>query len=292
MPVRDILLAVLVVAIWGFNFVVIKLGVADVPPLLLTGLRFFFAALPAVFFVKRPACAARWVIAFGLVLGVVKFGLLFVGMKIGMPAGLSSLVLQMQAFFTMGLAFFLLGERPKPIQIVGAAVAALGILVIASTRTGGGAPLGPFLMVLAAAACWGLANIITKKAGRIDMLGFVVWASLVAPLPLFALSWVFEGGEAIVATLSHPTPMAIAAVAYLAWPTTVLGFGIWSHLMSRHPAATVAPFSLLVPVFGLTSAFLVLGEPIGGREAIGAVLVIAGLVTNVFGPRVGLWLRR
>lgn len=285
MPIRDVLLALLVVAIWGFNFVVIAVGVAEVPPLLLTGLRFLFAALPAVFFVRRPACDLRWVVAFGLVLGVVKFGLLFVGMKAGMPAGLSSLVLQMQAFFTMGLAFLLLGERPKPAQLLGAAVAAFGILVIASTRTGEGAPLGPFLMVLAAAACWGLANIVTKKAGTTDMLGFVVWASLVAPLPLFALSFVFEGPAAIAAALFHPTALSIGAVAYLAWPTTVVGFGIWSSLMSRHPAATVAPFSLLVPVVGLSSAMLVLGEPIGGREAIGSALVVGGLVVNVFGPR-------
>ncbi|NLH83706.1 MAG: EamA family transporter [Phyllobacteriaceae bacterium] len=285
MPIRDVLLALMVVAIWGFNFVVIAVGVAEVPPLLLTGLRFLFAALPAVFFVKRPDCDPRWIVAFGLVLGVVKFGLLFVGMKAGMPAGLSSLVLQMQAFFTMGLAFALLGERPKPAQLVGAGIAALGILVIASTRTGAGAPLGPFLMVLAAAACWGLANIVTKKAGTRDMLGFVVWASLVAPLPLFALSLVFEGPQAIAAALLHPTWLSIGAVAYLAWPTTVVGFCIWSSLMSRHPAATVAPFSLLVPVFGMSSAYLVLGEPVGGREAIGAALVIAGLVVNVFGPR-------
>jgi O-acetylserine/cysteine efflux transporter len=285
MPIRDVLLALVVVAIWGFNFVVIKVGVADVPPLLLTGLRFFFAAFPAVFFVRRPTCAWRWVVAFGLVLGVVKFGLLFVGMKAGMPAGLSSLVLQMQAFFTMGLAFLMLGERPKGAQILGALVAAVGIGVIASTRSGDGAPLGPFLMVLGAAACWGLANIVTKKAGTVDMLSFVVWASLAAPLPLFALSLAFEGPAAIGAALAHPSAIAIGAVAYLAWPTTVLGFGIWSSLMSRHAAATVAPFSLLVPIFGMTSAFLVLGEPIGGREAAGAALVVAGLVVNVFGPR-------
>ena len=291
MSFRDVLLALVVVAIWGFNFVVIKAGVADVPPLLLTGLRFLFAALPAVFFVKPPRCAWQWVVAFGLVLGVIKFGLLFVGMKAGMPAGLSSLVLQMQAFFTMGLAFLLLGERPLPVQIGGAVIAAAGIGVIASARAVGGAALGPFAMVLAAAAFWGLANIVTKKAGRVDMLGFVVWASLVPPLPLFALSLALEGREAIVAAVSHPTPIAIGAVAYLAWPTTVLGFGIWSNLMSRHAAATVAPFSLLVPVFGISSAWLVFGEPIGGREALGALLVVVGLVANVFGPRVARRLR-
>lgn len=285
MSIRDVILALVVVAIWGFNFVVIKLGVGDVPPLLLTGLRFLFAAVPAVFFVTRPACAWPWVVAFGLVLGVVKFGLLFTAIKVGMPAGLSSLVLQMQAFFTMGLAFVLLGERPRGVQIVGAVIAAAGVAVIAATRTGADTAPGPFVMVLAAAACWGVANIITKKVGRVDMLSFVVWASLVAPVPLFALSWAIEGPAAIGAALAHPTAIGIGAIAYLAWPTTVLGFGVWSGLLSRHPTATVAPFSLLVPVFGLTSAWMVLGEPIGGGEAIGAILVIAGLVVNVFGPR-------
>ncbi len=284
MPIRDILLALVVVAIWGFNFVVIKLGLADVPPLLLTGLRFVFAALPAVAFVRPPACRWTWVVAFGLVLGVVKFGLLFVGMKLGMPAGLSSIVLQMQAFFTIALAVPLLGERPQPIQLAGAAIAAAGVAAIALERTGGAA-LGPFLMVVAAAACWGLANIVTKKAGRIDMFAFVIWASLVPPIPLFALSFALEGGDAIWAALAHPSLVSVAAVAYLAGPTTLFGFGVWSALMSRHPAATVAPFSLLVPIFGLSSAALVLGERLGPAEAIGAALVFAGLALNVFGPR-------
>ena len=284
MPFRHVLLALVVVAVWGFNFVVIKLGLADVPPLLLTGLRFLFAALPAVMFIRPPKCWWGWVVAFGFILGVVKFGLLFVGMKLGMPAGLSSLVLQLQAFFTIAFALPLLGERPKAVQLAGAAVAFGGIALIAADRTSGAA-LGPFLMVIAAAACWGLANIVTKKAGRVDMLAFVVWASLVPPLPLFALSWAIEGGPAITAALAHPSLTALGAVAYLAWPTTLLGFGIWSWLMSRHPAATVAPFSLLVPIFGLSSAALVLGEKLGLHEAIGAALVFAGLALNVLGPR-------
>lgn len=284
MPIRHVLLALVVVAIWGFNFVVIKIGLADVPPLLLTGLRFLFAALPAVFFIKPPRTWWVWVAAFGFVLGVVKFGLLFVGMKLGMPAGLSSLVLQLQAFFTIAFALPLLGERPKPVQLAGAAVALGGIALIAADRTDGAA-LGPFLMVIAAAACWGLANIITKKAGRVDMLAFVVWASLVPPIPLFALSLAIEGWPAISAALAHPSLGAMGAVAYLAWPTTLLGFGIWSWLMSRHPAATVAPFSLLVPIFGISSAALVLGESLGPHEAIGAALVFSGLALNVLGPR-------
>ena len=291
MPIRDVALALLVVAIWGFNFVAIKVGVGEVPPLFLTSLRFLCAAVPAVFFLPRPACRWYWVVAFGLVLCVAKFSLLLVGIKWGMLAGLSSLVLQTQAFFTMGLAVVLLGDRPKPVQIAGAIVAGLGIAVIASTRTQG-ASLVPFVMVLGAAACWGLANIVAKKAGRVDMVAFVVWASLVAPIPLFLMALVFEGWDAMSASLGSMNLLTLSTILYQAWPTTILGFAIWNGLLGRHPLATVAPFSLLVPVFGISSAALVLGEPMGVHEAIGGAIVFAGLVINVFGPGWAARLRR
>lgn len=284
MPIGHLLLALMVVAIWGFNFVVIALGLADVPPLFLTALRFLLAALPAVFFIERPKVPWRLFVGFGLIFGVVKFGLLFVGMKAGMPAGLSSIVLQMQAFFTIGFAFLLLGERPVPIQYLGAGLAVVGIAAIGATRWQGATFL-PFALVITSAACWGIANILIKKAGRIDMLGFIVWTSLVPIVPLLALSLAFEGLPAITASLTHPSWMAIGAVVYLAGPTTLFGYGVWSWLMSRHPAATVAPLTLLVPIFGMSSAWAVLGEPFGTVEALGAGLVFVGLVVNVLGPR-------
>ena len=291
MPLGHLLLALMVVAIWGFNFVVIKVGLADVPPLFLTALRFLFAALPAVLFLKRPPVSWRLLVGFGLIFGVVKFGLLFVGMKAGMPAGLSSIVLQMQAFFTIGFAFLVLGERPVPIQYLGAAVAIAGIAVIGWARWTG-AEFLPFLLVIAAAACWGVSNILTKRAGRIDMLAFIVWTALVPIVPLLALSLAFEGPAAIGAALAHPSWTAIGAVIYLAGPTTLFGYGVWSFLLSRHPAATVAPLTLLVPIFGMGSAALVLGEPFGRAEMAGAALVFVGLVVNVLGPRLALRLRR
>ncbi|TBW35973.1 O-acetylserine/cysteine exporter [Siculibacillus lacustris] len=284
MPIRDLALALLIVAIWGVNFVAIKLGVADVPPLLLTGLRFLFAAVPAVFFVRPPKAPAILVAAYGVAIGVVSFGLLFVAIRIGMPAGLSSLVMQMQAVFTMALAALFLGERPLKVQILGALVAGGGIVVIGSGRLAG-AEMLPLLMVVGAAAAWGVANLITKRAGRIDMLAFVVWSSLAAPLPLFALSWVLEGPTAIVAALTHPTVAAVGSLAFLSYLATIVGFGLWSALLGRHPAATVAPFSLLVPVFGMSSTWLFLGEPVSPLEAAGGALVFAGLMLNVFGPR-------
>ncbi len=282
MAPRDLALALLVVAIWGFNFVVIKVGVADVPPLLLTALRFLFVA-PFVLIIAPPRTSAGIVIAFGLTLGVIKFGLLFVSLKAGMPAGLSSLVLQMQAFFTIGLAFALLGERPGPIQIAGCALAFAGVALIAAAQPAAG--LVPFALVVAAAFFWGLSNIIAKRAGSVDMLSFIVWASLVPPLPLIALSLVFEGPQAIADALIAPTLTGIGAVLYLAYPTTLFGFAVWNRLLGTYKAATVAPFSLLVPVFGIASGALVLGERIGPAVIAGGALIVAGLAANVYGSR-------
>lgn len=284
MSPQHILLALFVTAIWGLNFVVIKLGVGAVPPLLLSALRFAFAAIPAVFFLPRPAADWRIVGSYGFVLGIVKFGLLFMAIAAGMPAGLASLVLQAQAFFTILFAAVLLKEKPGPHQLLGGLVACCGLVLIAWPRLTG-SNLLPFLMTVAAAAAWGVANIISKRAGRIDMLSFVVWASLVPPLPLLALSYWVEGPERIAAALSYMDLTAIGAVAYLAYPTTVLGFGIWGFLLSRYAAATVAPFSLLVPVTGIACASLILGEIMLPIEILGGAIILIGLVINTFGLR-------
>jgi O-acetylserine/cysteine efflux transporter len=284
MNIRDILLAVFVTAIWGFNFVVIKWGVAEVPPLLLTGLRFAAAALPAVFFVRRPSAAMAYVAGYGFVLGVVKFGLLFVAMHIGFSASLSSLVLQLQAFFTMGFAALVLHDRPKPVQVAGALLAFAGIGLIATTRWSSQALL-PMLLAVVAAAAWGVANIVVKKSGEKDMLSFIVWSSLFSPLPLFALSWLFEDHVAATNALLHPSWKTVGSVLFLAWVATLVGFSIWNNLLSRYPAGTVAPFSLLVPVFGIASGVVVMGDAFSGLVIWGAALVFAGLILNVFGPK-------
>jgi O-acetylserine/cysteine efflux transporter len=282
MPLAHCLLALVVAAIWGFNFVVIKVGVDAVPPLFLCALRFAFAAVPAVFLVRAPQSALASIAGFGFVLGVVKFGMLFTAIALGMPAGLASVVLQMQAFFTILFAAALLGERPGPHQVLGGLVACFGLALIAWPRMTGGAII-PFLLTTAAAAAWGVANIIAKRAGRVDMLSFVVFASLVPPLPLLALSFLVEGPDRILASLAHFDLVAVGAVAYLAYPTTILAFAIWGYLLARHPAATVTPFSLLVPVAGLASAALILGETMSPLEALGGAVIAAGLAINVFG---------
>jgi O-acetylserine/cysteine efflux transporter len=284
MKPRDILLAILVTAIWGFNFVVIKWGVDEVPPLFLTVLRFAASAFPAILLVPRPSSNMRTVALYGLVMGSIQFGLLFVAMKLGFSASLASLVMQLQAFFTMGLAMMLLGDRPKPVQIIGAIVAFAGVALIATTRW---TPqeLLPFALVVAAAFFWGVSNIIAKRSGETNALSFVVWASVFAWPPLLLLSLLTENHAAIMNTLTHPSWKAIGSVAYLAWGSTLIGYGLWNVLLGRYRAATVAPFTLLVPIFGILSGVLVLGDDFSGLVVVGSLIVFAGLLLNIFGPR-------
>ncbi|GHE96729.1 membrane protein [Streptomyces spiralis] len=277
------LLAVLVTAVWGVNFTVIEVGLGHFPPLLFSALRFLAAALPAVLFVGRPKVAWKWIVAVGLVLGVAKFGLLFVGMDAGMPAGLSSLVLQIQAVFTALFAFAALGERPTRLRLVGMGVALAGIAV-AAVDEGTSGPLGAFALVIAAAACWGASNVLTRKAAPPDALNFMVWVSTVPVLPLLGLSLLTEGPARDLAALRALDWQGAATVLYVAWVTTVFGFGAWGWLLRRHPASTVAPFSLLVPVFGMSSAGLFLGEPVTGLRWCAAALLVGGVALTSLGP--------
>lgn len=284
MSPRDLILALFVVTVWGLSFVAIRWGVDEVAPLLMTALRYTLAALPAVFFVRRPNVAWRVLIAYGLAIGVGQFGLLFVAVKWGMPPGLGSIVVQLQVFFTIGLAMLAFGERPKPIQWLGALVAFGGIGVIALERLDGAA-LIPLLMTVGAAVFWAMGNTVTKQAGKIDMLGFVVWSSLIPPLPLLALSLLIEGPGAIPAAMQHITWVGGGSLLFMAWCATLFGYGTWSVLLSRYPAGLVAPFALLVPISGIGASALLLGETISGLEIAGSALVFVGLLLNVFGPR-------
>jgi O-acetylserine/cysteine efflux transporter len=291
MSPRHLLLVLAVTTIWGISFVAIRWGVEEVSPLLLTALRYTFAALPAVFFVKRPDVPLKLLIAYGLAIGVGQFGLLFVAIRLGMPAGLSSLVIQLQVFFTIFLAMLAFGERPRWPQISGAAIALLGILVIATERFQSAA-LIPLLMTVGAALCWGAGNTTSKAARKVDMLGFIVWSSLVPPLPLLALSMAFEGPGAISAALAHISWRGIGSIAFMSYLATLFGFGVWAKLLSLYPANVVAPFALFVPVAGIASAALLLGETITLPEIVGSALVFLGLLVNVFAGRVVGRLRR
>lgn len=280
-----LLLAVLVAAVWGVNFVVIEVGLGHFPPLLFSALRFLAAAVPAVFFVRRPAVAWKWIVAVGVVLGVLKFGLLFLGMEAGMPAGLSSLVLQSQAVFTALIAAAVLGERPGRRRWLGMGVALAGVAVAAADVGLSGTALG-FALVVASAVFWGASNVLTRMARPGDALSFMVWVSLVPVAPLAVLSVLVDGPAAGAEALRGLGWTGLGAVAYVAWGATLFGFGVWGHLLRRYDASQVAPFSLLVPVFGMSSAALFLGEAVGPQRWLAALLLVGGVaLTSLGGSR-------
>lgn len=288
---RDLALLLVVVAVWGFSFVPIKVGLREVPPFALAALRFLFAAVPLVFFVPRPRMPVTVVAAYGLAIGVFQFGLLFLGMQLGMPAGLSSIVIQMQVFFTIGLGVAFLGDRMRAENLLGAAIAALGVIVLAVHKIRGGATstLVGLALVLAAALAWSVGNIVAKRAAGEhddDMFALVVWSSLAPPVPLALASYAFEGGPAMLRAVASASALTWGCAVFLAYVATLFGFASWARLLHRYPTALVSPFALLIPVSGLASGALFLGESLAPMQAAGVALVLAGLVVNVYGSQV------
>jgi O-acetylserine/cysteine efflux transporter len=286
-PLRHVLLVIAVAFIYGVSFIAIKIAVLEMPPLLVTGWRFLLTAVPLILFVKPPKVAFYWPLAFGLVQGTLMFGLVFVAISWGMPGGLTALVAQSQVFFTIGAAALLFNERPMPHQYTGAGIACLGIIITAVSKFQDGAPLLPFMMVVLAAALWGIANIIAKAARPPDMLAFIGWGSLAAPVPLFLASMMVEGTR--FAIPPHlPSLKAVAAVLFMAYFATLFAFTAWNWLLRQYPAATVTPFALLIPIFGFSSMAVVFGERIGVLTMMGACVVFIGLAVNVFGAKPAL----
>jgi len=294
---RDLALILAVVTLWGFSFVAIKVGLRELPPFALAALRFVFAAIPLVFFVRPPRMPWRFVAGYGLAIGVVQFGLLFLGIKLGMPAGLSSLVIQVQVFFTIALGIVFLGEHWRREDLIGAAIATLGLVLLGVYKlmAGVSATVIGFLLVIAAALAWGVGNIVAKRAAKeheADMFALVVWSSLVPPLPLALLSYAFEGGAEVWHAVVSASPLTWGCVLMLAWVATLFGFASWAGLLHRYPTALVSPFALLIPVSGLASGAIFLGEGLSPLQVAGAVLVLAGLAENVFGAQLRARLRR
>lgn len=283
MKPKHILLALIVTALWGCNFVVIRVGLDSFPPLLLAGLRFILAAVP-VFFLPRPNISWARMIALGLAWFVGQFSLLFLGMAVGMPPGLASVVLQSQVFFTIVVAALLLRELPKTRQIAGTCVALAGFGLIGITAGSGGVTVLGFTMLLAAALCWAFGNILMRGAGKADILPLIAWLSIIPPLPLFGMSYAFEGPERIMRALTHLNATGVGSVLYLTVFATMIGYGGWGKLLKTYPAGTVAPFSLLIPVFGAACAYLTLGETFGPRRLAGMALILAGLAVVVLPP--------
>ena len=282
---RHALLALAVVAVWGTNFVVIKVALAHLPPLAFAALRFTFAFLPAAFFVKRPNVPWKNLIAYGLLIGAGQFGLLFIAMKAFISPGLASLVVQTQVFFTIGLAMWLTRERIRGFQIAALALATVGLGVILVHTDATTTPLGLGLILLAAMA-WAGGNVVQRATPGVSSLAYVVWASLFSIPPLVVLSLITEGWPAISHGIANADAMTWAAVLWQSVGNTLFGYVAWGYLLARYPAATVSPWSLLVPVFGMGASAMLLGEALPTWKLAAAALVIGGLAINVLGPKI------
>lgn len=291
---RDLILALLVVMVWGANFTVIKLGLVGLPPMLLVTLRYIFAALPAIFFVKRPDIGWKYIFAYGMAVGVGQFSCLFYAMNIGMPAGTSSVILQSQVFFTLIFAAVLLKEPFRLFHALGLAIAAIGLFLISGSIQDSqmsSIPLGALFLTLLAAAFWGISNIIVRFASKqaatqgktIDMFALVVWSSLVPPVPLFIFALINDTPEQLLNIVLSLSSQSIFAVLYLSFLATLFGFGLWSLLLSKYPAGKVAPLSLLVPITGLITAQVILGEHLLSIQWLGCSIIILGLSISNFG---------
>lgn len=288
---KDGLLALLVVVVWGLNFVVIKLGLHNMPPLMLAGLRFMLVAFPAIFFVARPKIPFKLLLGYGLTISFGQFAFLFCAIKFGMPAGLASLVLQAQAFFTIILGAFVFGERLQGKQLAGITLAVFGVLVlIDASLNGQDVALLGFMLTLAAGLSWACGNIFNKlimqHAARPQVMSLVVWSALIPVIPFLAASFILDGPDVMLRSLVDIDLTTILSLIYLAFVATIVGYGIWGSLLGRYETWRVAPLSLLVPVVGLASAALLLDETLSALQLLGAVLIMAGLYINVFGLRV------
>ncbi|HKU11980.1 MAG TPA: EamA family transporter [Sinomonas sp.] len=273
-------LAVLVAVIWGVNFVAIEVGLRDVPPLVFVALRFALVAVPAVFFVPKPAVSWRVLAGVGLFMSAGQFGLVYLAMHLGMPAGLAPLVLQSQMFFTILLAAAVLKERPTTAQLAGVGAGAVGLVLVAWGR-GAIAPLGPLLLVVLAGLSWGVGNTIARSAKGASGLGLVVWSALVVPAPLLALAAIVDGPPAVVGSFAHLTPEAWLSTLFTVGLSSLVGYSAWNSLLGRYPAAAVVPYTLLVPPVGMAAAWLAFGELPQPLEVGGGALLLSGVVTTL-----------
>lgn len=284
MPITHILLALIVVSVWGINFIFVKLCLLETTPLLLCAIRFFLASVPAIFFIKRPNAPFKYVAAYGLVMFALQFSFVFLGMSAGMTAGIASLIMQVQVFFSMLFGAVFLGDKPGWSQILGAIIAFTGIAVVAG-HFDNDVSLAGFLFFMAGAATWGIGNLINKKIQNVQLLPVVVWSSFTACLPMFVIAMIFEGTDSIAYTYNHYSMTGIMSILYIVYASTWVGYGIWSWLISRHSIGTVVPFSLLIPVVGMLSSSLIFNEPFESWKFLAAILVISGLGVSLFGKR-------
>lgn len=280
-----VVLAVLITAIWGVNFSVIKLGLATVDPFILAGIRFSLCALPAIFFIRKPEVPWRYIIGYGLVFGIGLWGVVNLGIKAGLSAGIASLVLQFSAFFTILLGGWVVKEALTRFQVLGMLIALAGLLCIIKISDGSVSLTG-VLLVLVGAASWSVANIINKKASTKDVFGFLVWSIAFAPIPLFALDYAVNGSAGYTALVSQVNTTAVLSILFQVYPNTLFAYWIWNSLLKTYPVSTVAPLSLLVPIFGMLGSVVVFNESVPVSKVLAVVLIVLGLAVGLYGQRI------
>ncbi len=284
-------LALVVVCIWGFNFVAIRVGLNGIPPLLLVFARFFLTSIPAIFFIKRPNIPFRKVVIYGLVMFALQFSLLFIGIGLGVAPGLASLITQVQIFFSILLGAIFFNETPHRWQFIGCLISFIGLLVVAM-HVEGTVSIEGFFCLVGAAFFWSAGNLLSKKMGKVNTLSLVIWSSFIAWPPLLLLSILFEGYDTILLTLSNLSLTAAGATLYITYFSTLLGYGLWSYLIHHMPLATISSFTILIPIVAILSSVIVLNEPLEWWKILAALLVISGLAINLFGKKLTSNLRK
>lgn len=293
---RDTLTALLVVLIWGINFVPMRFALDALSAFELGAGRYLFATLPLIFFVRFPKVRIRWLVLSALLQGVGQFSLLFTSMDIGMTASLASVLLQTQVFFTALWSFLIFRHKPSILLWLSMSVAIIGLLFFAysALQTDGlsAITVNGLLFILAAAAMWAGSNLVSRQAQievpHYNPLAFIIWTSFIASCVYIVMISVFyeDAGKWLsLSTWVAITPKTWFSVMYLGWASSLVGYVLWTVLLKRHDANRVAPFSLGVPVVGLTAGLIWLNEPINVWQWLGSLFVGLSLLLVVFGPR-------
>lgn len=285
MKLRHLLLALSITAIWGLNFSVIKLGLTTVDPFILAGIRFTLCALPAIFFIPKPDVPWRYIAGYGLVFGVGLWGVVNLGIKSGLSAGIASLVLQFSAFFTILLGATVFNEKVSRYQIAGMLVALCGLLSIIPIADGT-VTLNGLVLVLTGALAWSVANVINKKARTKQVFAFLVWSSAFSPIALFTLDYAVNGTTGYQMLITQVDSRAVLSILFQVYPNTLFGYWVWNSLIKRYPVSTIAPLSLLVPVFGLLGSVIIFNESLSPNKIVAMVLIVTGLAVGLYGQRI------
>lgn len=279
MSPRDVAIAVLVMLIWGVNMAVAKTGLSELPPILLMAMRFSLVAALLVPFVRRPEAPLVRVIGLSFTLGFLHFALFFSGLK-GLDAAVAVIVVQLQVPFAVLLAAIFLDDRPGWRRGLGIVMAFAGVAVIV-TRPDTGPPghLASLGLMLAAAMVWAIANFQIRALQGVDGFALNGWIALFAVPQLLLASLALEHGQ--WAALTHATWRGYGAAAFMAVFATIVGYGLWYHLVRKYPISLAMPFTLLGPVFGVASGVILLHEPFTPRMAVGSLVTIAGIAVIV-----------